>query len=544
MKRAIVGIAPSWDSGASAVDEDGKVIIAINEERLSRKKLTPNYPQKTLSYILSYLKKKKYSLLKTVSGDYLSYGYKSDVIHKKYYKADTFYTKTGWLLWPLEKFRKLTIAFIRINASERFVDHHTAHAAGAYYTSGLKKALVLTMDAYGDGAASTVSRGDERELKILKRYGWSSTVAHAYARLTQYLGFKHHRHEGKITGLAAYGDPIQCYNKFKKLIWIDKEHVVRSALFLRAGFNRKKMQQIFRNYKREDIAAALQKRCEDIIIQWIDYWIKKTGIKDIALAGGVFANVKINQKIHELNSVGSIYVFPQMGDGGLGLGAALYCAKPTPYKLKDVYFGPEFSHNEIKQELKKWALDYSKPTHPEKEVARLLAKGKVVALFQGRMEFGPRALGNRSILYQTTDPKVNDWLNQKLKRTEFMPFAPVTLKKYAKKCYKNLDGAEYTAKFMTITFECTDYMKKASPGVVHIDGTARPQLIDKESNPRYYNVLKEYHKITTIPSIINTSFNIHEEPIVCNPQDAIRAFQESKLDYLLIGDYLITQTKK
>lgn len=155
------------------------------------------------------------------------------------------------------------------------------------------------------------------------------------------------------------------------------------------------------------------------------------------------------------------------------------------------------------------------------------------------MEYGPRALGNRSILYQTTDAKVNDWLNKKLKRAEFMPFAPVTLQEYASRCYLNIDRVKYNAKFMTISVDCTDWMKNISPAVVHIDGTARPQLIEENDNPSYYKILKEYHRITGIPSLINTSFNMHEEPIVASPEDAIKAFKAAKLDYLAIGNYLV-----
>ena len=155
------------------------------------------------------------------------------------------------------------------------------------------------------------------------------------------------------------------------------------------------------------------------------------------------------------------------------------------------------------------------------------------------MEYGPRALGNRSILYQATDPSVNDWLNKRLKRTEFMPFAPVTLAEFADQCYENLDGAKYAAKFMTITFNCSDWMKQHCPAVVHVDGTARPQLVDGDTNPSYVRILQEYHKLTGLPCVINTSFNMHEEPIVCSPADALRAFLEGGLDFLVMGSYLL-----
>ena len=181
---------------------------------------------------------------------------------------------------------------------------------------------------------------------------------------------------------------------------------------------------------------------------------------------------------------------------------------------------------------------------PADTIAQLIAQGKVVARFDGRMEYGPRALGNRSILYQTTDVSVNDWLNKKLKRTEFMPFAPATLAEQANDYYHDIEGADYTAQFMTITFDCTDRMKRMCPGVVHIDGTARPQLVTSEGNPSFYAIISEYYKLTGIPSVINTSFNNHGEPIVCSPQDAIDSFKKGGLDYLAIGSFLVKGEQK
>jgi carbamoyltransferase len=175
---------------------------------------------------------------------------------------------------------------------------------------------------------------------------------------------------------------------------------------------------------------------------------------------------------------------------------------------------------------------------PER-IAELLAEGFVVARFAGRMEYGPRSLGHRSILYQTNDPSVNDWLNDRLNRTEFMPFAPATLVEYAARCYERLKGAEDPARFMTITFSCSPEMKAQSPGVVHVDGTARPQIVDAEGAPDLYKILTAYHRLTGIPSLINTSFNMHGEPIVCTPQDALRSFQCGNLDYLAIGNWLV-----
>jgi len=266
----------------------------------------------------------------------------------------------------------------------------------------------------------------------------------------------------------------------------------------------------------------------------------------VALSGGVFGNVKLNQRIAELKGVDEVYVYPAMGDEGLGLGAALYAAGKRnglrPFAIDDVYLGPEYSDSEIAAALQQERVSYTRHEDTElaDRVAALLADGKVVAMYRGRMEFGPRALGHRTILFQTTDPGVNDWLNKRLQRTEFMPFAPVTMSEYADRCYVGMSSRRYTSRFMTVTCDCTDWMKETSPAVVHLDGTARPQLISREIEPFYYQILERYYQRTGIPSLVNTSFNMHEEPIVCSPEDAARAFKQGHLDFLVIGPYLCT----
>jgi carbamoyltransferase len=256
----------------------------------------------------------------------------------------------------------------------------------------------------------------------------------------------------------------------------------------------------------------------------------------------------LNQRLHNLDSVDSAFIHPGMGDEGLAVGAALLKCFELCKRADDgfeadlidnVYWGPEYSDRDVEYAIRAAGYAVEHQENTEVRIAKLLASGKIVARFNGRMEYGPRALGNRSILYQTTDKTVNDWLNKRLKRTEFMPFAPVTLTEYVGRCYKNMRGAENPAQFMTMTFDCTDWMKEHCPAVVHIDGTARPQIVERATNPSYYTILDEYRKITGLPSIINTSFNMHEEPIVCSPNDALRAFRESQLDYLAIGNYLV-----
>jgi len=553
----VLSICDNHDSGAALV-KNNKIISAISEERLNRIKLTRLFPFKSISKLLEKNKKiieeidlfvigskmtpitllrifnKKYANIKKISQ--FTYFLNLYIIYQVFIKT--------FFLTNLESFfsRLFFKKKLGMNKKIIFVDHHTSHAYSAYSTSNLKKALVITIDGMGDAITLTVNIGNKGIIKRIYSQPGFSSIGLYYTRITELLGFTPNKHEGKITGLAAYGNPNLLIKDMKKNMHFCKKGFNIKNYFFKQnksiGFYKK-----LKKFSKEDVAAALQKNLEEEVCKFIEYWVTKTNIHDLTLAGGLFANVKLNQRIHELNCVNSVYVFPYMGDGGLAVGAALAYLKPKPFKLKNLYFGPEYSNKEIKGELDKNNIKHIYFKDIESEIAKLLANGFVVARFNGRMELGPRALGNRSILYQTTDKTVNDWLNKKLKRTEFMPFAPTTLREYANKCYKNIKGAGYTAKFMTITFDCTEWMKKKCSGVIHVDGTARPQLLSKEDNPSFYKIVDEYRKLTEIPSIINTSFNIHEEPIVCSPADAVRAFKIGHLDYLAIGNYLMKNEK-
>jgi len=363
-----------------------------------------------------------------------------------------------------------------------------------------------------------------------------------YASITKALGFKPARHEGKITGLAAYGKPSpELLSEIRRIAFNDSDGSF-AAPAVYGSYPR--ILLLARKHGRENMAAAFQTVLEEVATNFIAHFVREHEVDNVVLAGGVAANVKLNQRVHEIDGVKNVFVFPHMGDGGLGYGAAQVVARRmlrdnSPRRISDVYWGPEYSNEFIERELKRHGLAYRVSQDVAKDVAALIADNKVVAHFDGRMEFGPRALGNRSILYPATNPEVNQWLNAQLDRSEFMPFAPVTLAERASDYYRNTNGATFTAEFMTITFDCTERMKSESPAVVHVDGTARPQLIREDVNPRYYRILNEYFKRTGFASIVNTSFNKHEEPIVCSPDDAIRSFLGGKLDCLAIGNCIV-----
>lgn len=419
------------------------------------------------------------------------------------------------------------------------VEHHASHAANAYYYSGFADALIVTLDGYGSGLSGSVSVGRDGRIDRVHCLQYPHSLGTFYESVTSALGFKPSRHEGKIVGLAAYGDPAVLRD-----VLLSRFHQEPGDFRIVEINNVYFSRLLATEFPKIDVAAAYQHVLERVACEYVGHYVRKTGLPSLVLSGGVAANVKLNQRLKEIPGVERIFIHPNMGDGGCGTGAALLEFAGTAWNklskpLAHVYLGPSYSSEEIADALVKAQLPFTRYTPIEPKIAALIAAGKVVARFDGRMEYGPRALGNRSILYHAKEPAVNQWLNQRLGRTEFMPFAPATLFEKRHDCYRNIDGAEHAAQFMTLTFDCTESMKRDSPAAVHVDGTARPQLVSETSNPSFYRILREYHQMTGIPSLINTSFNMHEEPIVCSPDDAIRAFLQGNLDYLAIGEFLV-----
>ena len=570
----ILGISDGMTGGAALI-EDGRIRYAIHEERLIRAKMATGFPRASINHVLEatgtaveeidgiaiatlnevfrseplaydgWLRKEQEPLKELMLGasSVVSQIFgSSETLKKAYYNLKSLTGKSR---------RKVITDCLRtewrFSCPIEFIEHHLAHASCAYFTSGLQEATVITLDGAGDNTSSRVYHVKGGQFQQLQTIDSFNSIGNYYAYVTHLCGFKAQKHEGKITGLAAHGQPIYA-DLLKTFTAFDRGQTVnRGGVFYWSAV--KALQKALPDdFKKEDLAASMQQVLETEGSAYIRHWVNKSGCGNVAVAGGVFANVKFNQAVHELDNVTSLFVHPGMGDEGLAVGAALaYNAtqgSPKSYKIPDVYLGPSYSDAEIERAIdqsvkREKALRFERCDNIERWVAELLSKGHVVARFDGRMEYGPRALGDRTILYQPTDPSVNTWLNQRLNRTEFMPFAPVTLEDYADQCYHNLDGARHTAQFMTITFNCTDWMQQHCPAVVHVDGTARPQIIAEPINPSYYRILKEYHAITGLPCLINTSFNLHEEPIVCTPEDALRGFLKGKLDYLAAGNFLL-----
>lgn len=418
------------------------------------------------------------------------------------------------------------------------IEHHYAHAAAAYLSSGFEEALAVTLDWYGGGLSGSVSRCKPDGITRLRNFDYPHSTGLFYSQVTSALGFKPSRHEGKIVGLAAYGDSrvlapvlLECFERgpgdFRYICAMD------GAL----------SRDLARRYPREEVAAAYQWVLEDLVGEVTKYWLRETGIRDVVLAGGVAANVRMNQSIAELDEARRVFIHPNMGDGGAGVGATLAIlfdrGLVRSQEWPSCYLGPRYTEEEMEAALLREGLTPERLRSVPDKIARLLADGFVVARFDGPLEYGPRALGNRSILCEATDHAVNDWLNRQLGRTEFMPFAPVTLFERSRERYSNVENLRAPTRFMTLTCGCTELMRRESPAAVHIDGTARPQIVREEENPEYYRILHEYYRLTGLPTLINTSFNQHEEPIVCSPDDAVRAFVDSGLHYLSMGNLLV-----
>jgi len=573
----ILGITDGQTSGA-AVIEDGRILAAINEERIARIKLARGFPRQAIAEALT-LAGTEASEIEAVAVAQVNMELREEIadwpgwfeardeeinVHNAFFRVASSFgglvpkipglkrayyaLRTPVYARRRKRIKQILAGEFGIGAPVHFVHHHFAHATSAYYTSGLEEALVVTMDGGGDGHCAHVYSVRDGQFEKLAEMDSYDSLGNYYAYITSICGFKSKRHEGKITGLAARGRPIY-KDLLGSMIACEDGRLTNHGRVL---FN-KALDEIRTRlpvgWTMEDLAASIQVVSEDVARSFVAHWVRHSGHRHIALAGGIFANVRINQEMHLIPGVEATFVHPGMSDEGLAVGAALALdgqlargnGRPRkPHQLPSVYLGNAYGEREIADALREAGLEASHmPGRLEAEVAARLAEGKVVARFNGRMEYGPRALGNRSILYQPGDPSVNDWLNELLSRTEFMPFAPASLWEETDQLYEAPEGARDTARFMTITFNCKPWMSERCGGVVHVDGTARPQLVRSEDNPSFYKIIDEYRARTGVPVIINTSFNMHEEPIVRTPADAIRAFLQSSLDYLAIGDFLV-----
>lgn len=558
-----LGVHIGHDCNVTVMDETGHIVFASGEERFNRIKMFAGFPTETLEYVLNtygkniiHLATPRMRVRSKITREL--HFFLASLIHGRAAPRFNIWVKNGWKKLFAGRSLETHIGHTRIDPGwpVKNIEHHRAHAAGAFYHSGFDTSWIMTLDGEGDGFSCCFFNADRRNGLVLKKSFFHNeiTVGRDYEKVTAMLGFHPLRHPGKVTGLAAYGqenrDCIDTLENYLSASWkTDRSRVLDSGdayqVIEEAGLQRLRSDrtQVFGRYSREDIAYAVQWLTEKKALELINGIIPDVLNANICLSGGVFANVAVNRRVKEMGFQ-NVFIMPAMTDCGLSLGACLH-AYPDPFALPvpdTMYFGCSYSEEQIRRTLEENSVCYETPGNMAQTVAELLVKGHVIARFDGAMEYGPRALGNRSILYHCNDPSVNDWLNKQLRRTEFMPFAPVTMARFAGDRYAGYGGAERSARFMTITFPCTNTMKQEAPAVVHVDGTARPQIIHPSDNPGYYAILDAYYGLTGIPTLVNTSFNMHEEPIVMTPGDALKAFEASHLDALIAGPFLVRRT--
>lgn len=583
------------DAGVCLV-VDGEVVAAIDEERLSRVKRDGRFPVLAFHEALRIAGLDAAQVTDVAFVDRRSPWQTVQVVR---YALDAF-LRSRVQPWSYLAFWARHAREIRrippdgvTSGRTSYLEHHRCHAASAYFTGPWENATVVTLDGMGDfSIGGSVSAGHDGKLDLLRRSNGYFSPGHFYMVVTEYLGFTPGRHEGKITGLAAHGDPDHAYASMEQIIQYRPGGLdfvagpVAREFFqvIRGRPNRRDAQwrppggssgrhaaqglpgyrpdnhiglhefrRLWAGFSREDIAAAAQKRFEDVIAAYVSDAIRLVGSNHLAVAGGCFANVRLNQRLAELPEVDGIHVHPNMGDGGLSVGAALlrhHEKRARDRKVyrhrtwRNVYLGPEYTEESIADAMEKSGLTSKHLTDEDlvEQAASALHQGLVIGWFQGRMEYGPRALGHRSLLAAAVDASTPDALNGRLGRTEFMPFAPIIMEEHAREWFPAWRPDHSAARFMTITYEVEPRLAHRVPAVVHVDATARPQVLGPNDDALLHRVLHRYHERTGIPLLINTSFNMHEEPIVCTPADAVSAFCRGAADVLVAGSVWVTRT--
>ena len=594
---SILGISAFYHDSAAALVVDGEIISAAQEERFSRKKHDERYPYNAIKYVLDEGKiklsevdnivffEKPFLKFERLLETYLAFapkGFKSFSLSMPLWLREKLFQKK----FLFDKLRQHDEKFNDIKKI-KFSEHHFSHAASAFYPSPFKKAVVLTLDGVGEWATTTVALGDGNKLDILKEIYFPHSLGLLYSAFTYYTGFKVNSGEYKVMGLAPYGSP-----KYKDLIireLIDLKDDGSFKLNMKyfnyatgVTMTNKKFSDLFghpvRDPKKDlltdfhmDIASSIQAVTEEIVLRLTRDIAKEFKIENLCLAGGVALNCVANGKILKEKIFKDIWIQPAAGDAGGSLGAALgywYYELKKPRKdfkdcMKGSFLGPSFNENLIERKLNELKAVFIKKTSKEVSsiIAHELSNSKTVGWFQGRMEFGPRALGGRSILADPRSEKMQRELNLKIKfRESFRPFAPSILREDVNNWFE----LNYDSPYMLLVadvkknkqismskndeklfgIEKLNVKRSSIPAITHVDYSARVQTVHKETNPKYYNLLNEFKKITECPVLVNTSFNVRGEPIVCSVEDAFNCFMGTNLDILVIEDFILRKNEQ
>jgi len=563
--EVLLGIWDGHDAGVVFL-QGRKILFAANEERFTRRKLDIGFPKLAIQFGLDYLNLKAEDLQTvayTTTDPAKTLTRLVPQLKEKYYKIRRkkqypnslttlqksfkyFYTEfapnpvSDWVsnIHIRYKLKQLGIRPRVLHS----VDHHLAHATGAYAASAFEDALIISLDGIGDGLSGLVVSAKKGKFRQLHKQSGRHSLGIFFEHVTNLSNMRELEDEGKVMALADFSIPIKNADNPLMDFFTVKNGVIRAKYSSAKMY--KVLKKILWKYPFEQFAYIAQKTLEQHGLEYVKYWVKKSKQRNIILVGGLAANIKLNQKILELDEVDDIFVFPHMGDGGLALGAAAAISKAryNSHKIdfKDCFLGPAYSDKEVEHAIKKTHLPYQQ-VNPAKEGAKLVARGEILFWFQGEMEYGPRALGHRSILTLPGSIEVKDKLNLKVKkRVWYQPFCPSMLLKSAKKVLKEIKGTPN--EFMTCGYWVKQKFQPQLAAVINIDGSCRPQIVQSH-NKIYYEFLKELEKKTGLGVVLNTSFNLHGEPIVHTPEDALRVFELSDVNYIILNNYLVTKKK-
>jgi carbamoyltransferase len=555
-------INQGFDSAAALVSGGG-IVAAAAEERFTREKATGDFPARAIQYCLAA------GNLKIKDVDYLAHGFAYEPYKSAFQEPEFARKQYDQLYSPQVQKRHLQERFPEVDWDRKFlaVPHHLAHAASVFYPSGFEESLILISDGMGEVHSATVAVGQGTEIQVLKQVPAFHSLGILYGVFTLYLGFVFNMDEYKVMGLAPYGNPRRYFDKVMEMVSLkddgtyiipafarDKSLLEKEThegilawLTERLGPPREPDGEITQHHK--DIAAALQAVLQACQLHLLRYFKAQTCQRQLCMAGGVALNCSLNGVIRRSRMFDRMFVQPAAGDDGTALGAALFACRAhepacKPAKMTVPLWGPEFTDKEIQRALdERDDCVASKPGSFDKlcqTVANRLAAGEVVAWFQGRMEYGPRALGSRSILADPRDPGMRDRINSLVKKREgFRPFAPVVTVEGARKFFDIAAGDEEAFAHMLYVTQVRPAYREMLPAVTHVDGSARVQTVSQEDNPRLWKLLKAFEKAAGLPILLNTSFNVRGEPIVCTPQEALNSFTTAQLDSLALGDYLV-----
>ena len=601
----ILGISAFYHDSAAALIKDGKIVAAAQEERFTRKKHDPSFPSHAVSFCLDYGGIGVEDLAAVVFYDKPLL--KFERLLETYYAFAPRGLKSFLSAIPvwikekvfLKKLIRDELHKIGDGAAKRvkllFTDHHLAHAASAFFPSPFAEAAILTIDGVGEWATASIGHGRDNDITILKEMRFPHSVGLLYSAFTHYLGFRVNSGEYKLMGLAPYGDPdseqVRRYReailthlvdvKEDGSIWLNQDYfdyttglsMVQddkwAAIF---GFPRRTPETALEQ-RHGDLAYAIQQVTEEIVMKMARTAQRLTGAKNLCLSGGVALNCVANGKLLRSGDFADIWIQSAAGDAGGALGAALaiyhmYCRQPRRTsdrdKMQGAYLGPEFDELEILGMAKKYGAPYRRAESTaalSTTVAGYLAEGKAVGWFQGRMEWGPRALGNRSILGDARNKEMQKRLNLKIKfRESFRPFAPSVLAEDTAEYFETEAPSPYMLLIADVRKERRNslppdyhqqpirdklyFVRSDVPAITHLDFTARLQTVHRETNPRFWELLRAFKERTGYGVIVNTSFNVRGEPIVCTPEDAYRCFMRTDMDYLVVGDFIFTKAEQ